>query len=145
MRPNSNYTSLKRFICLKINLNMFPQYCILSSTAIHCRSLPLICHHIEDATKMLWKGGRRLLLNLGKLSGQQVVEKRVIYLSPPPYRFKLILYLFCLVYHSFLSMSEDKERNGKNGCNVLIQEFNQLVLTWSIQGTSFKGYIFSID
>ena len=99
-------------------------------------------HHIEDATKMLWKGGRRLLLNLGKLSAQHVVEKRVIYtFAPHPHVFFSILYLFCLVYHSFLSMSEDKERNGKNGCNVLIQEFNQLALTWSIQGTSIKRYI----
>ena len=97
-------------------------------------------HHIEDATKMLWKGRRRLLLNLGKLSGQQVVEKR-LYILAPHLTFFSILYLFCLVYHSFLSMSEDKERNGKNGCNVLIQEFNQLALTWSIQGTSIKRYI----
>jgi len=38
----SNYTSLTRFICLKWILNFFPQYYILSSTTIHCWSLPLI-------------------------------------------------------------------------------------------------------
>ena len=38
----SIYTSLKRFICLKwILKNFFMQYYILSSTTIHCRSLPL--------------------------------------------------------------------------------------------------------
>ena len=47
----SNYTSWKRFICLKWNIIFFLQYCIciLSSTTIHCRSLPLRIHHLYSA------------------------------------------------------------------------------------------------
>ena len=44
----SNYTSLKRFICLKWILKMSQQCYILSSTIIHCRSLPFNTQYLIE-------------------------------------------------------------------------------------------------
>ncbi len=96
----SNYTSLKRFICLE-SYNISPKYYILSSTTTHCRSFPL-------TTKYFSRQPHRNSLHVHirmENSSIWIDCKSIIYISHKEIHFKIKPYIFSKIIYLFVEIS----------------------------------------
>ena len=79
---------------------MSRQYCILSSTAIHCRSLPLICASYRRRNENALKRREEVIVKPRQIEcATRSREKGYIYLRPPlPFFFNPLFILFSVPF-----------------------------------------------